>query len=44
MSANINYNKRDDKELNKKKGKTFYNRFKINDLNDDEDEDENDTN
>ena len=40
LSAYINYDKRDDKELNKKKRKTFYNRFKINDLNDDEDEDD----
>ena len=40
LSAHINYNKKDYEELNKNKRKTFYNRFKINDLNDDEDEDD----
>jgi hypothetical protein len=40
LSAHINYNKRDNEELNKKKTKTVYNKYKINDLNDDEDEDD----
>ena len=40
LSTHINYDKKDNEELNKNKRKTFYNRFKINDLNDDEDEDD----
>ena len=40
LSTHINYNKRKDRELIEKNRKTFYNKFKINNLNDDEDEDD----